>query len=385
MVKKKAKGVVLLEAFLALLLMAMASYGLAAVNSVQFSQLAASTDATQAKNYAELEAQYLKQLGYEAVVDDNRDDDEPSRTPRYPAGKSSSDDKASNARNMTKFLGNTEGAKWKSTATLGETITNIGGDPDNKIQNVVVSVYKTSDGTSAIPRATITVPLSTQGSVKGVTPVGGVIIWPKDSDPNTSSIVWLECNGQSYDTNKYKKLYKALGSNKVPNFQGMFLRGSGSQSFSQDNGSLSSSSTTYSAGTIGSIQGDGMRRLYGMTGPVMYTAAGGAMTVIDGNFVLMQYVTDYPAYAKYELGRGSSDPRFQHYISIPYTEYRLSGSPDSGYWLSSTTRNIDYDTLPYDANGWQGHTIGWDSSKGAPTANEIRPVNMAVKYYIRAK
>lgn len=372
MVKKKAKGVVLLEAFLALLLMAMASYGLAAVNSVQFSQLAASTDATQAKNYAELEAQYLKQLGYEAVVDDNRDDDEPSRTPRYPAGKSSSDDKASNARNMTKFLGNTEGAKWKSTATLGETITNIGGDPDNKIQNVVVSVYKTSDGTSAIPRATITVPLSTQGSVKGVTPVGGVIIWPKDSDPNTSNIVWLECNGQSYDTNKYKKLYKALGSNKVPNFQGMFLRGAGTQD-------------EHASGDVGSIQENAMIRLHG-TIPNFQMGAGpkDLTSNVRSNTI---YGNDTSTFISLKLNGG------QFFGAHPtYMRYRLSGSPSSGYSLleAGLVSDSSYIAAAYDesvnSEASQGITsITWDSDFMAPSDNEIRPVNMAVKYYIRAK
>ncbi|MBE6084705.1 MAG: hypothetical protein E7203_04445, partial [Selenomonas ruminantium] len=160
--KVKVKGVVLLEAFLALLLMAMASYGLASVNSVQFSQMAAGRESDSAKNYAELEAEYLKSLGFDAVVTNNKDDDDPSRTPRYPDGEQSSVDKASNARDMTKFLGDTLGSEWRSTATLGKTINNINGDSDNKIQNIVVSVYKKSDGDNASPRATVTLPLSSQ-------------------------------------------------------------------------------------------------------------------------------------------------------------------------------------------------------------------------------
>jgi len=166
--KVKVKGVVLLEAFLALLLMAMASYGLASVNSVQFSQMAAGRESDSAKNYAELEAEYLKSLGFDAVVTNNKDDDDPSRTPRYPDGEQSSVDKASNARDMTKFLGDTLGSEWRSTATLGKTINNINGDSDNKIQNIVVSVYKKSDGDNASPRATVTLPLSSQSSGSGL-------------------------------------------------------------------------------------------------------------------------------------------------------------------------------------------------------------------------
>ncbi len=161
--KVRVKGVVLLEAFLALLLMAIASYGMAVGNSVQFSQMAAGRESDSAKSYAELEAEYLKSLGFDAVVTNNKDDDDPSRTPRYPDGEQSSVDKASNARDMTKFLGDTLGAEWRSTATLGKTINNINGDSDNKIQNIVVSVYKKSDGDNASPRATVTLPLSSQG------------------------------------------------------------------------------------------------------------------------------------------------------------------------------------------------------------------------------
>ena len=166
--KVKVKGVVLLEAFLALLLMAIASYGMAVGNSVQFSQMAAGRESDSAKNYAELEAEYLKSLGFDAVVTNNKDDDDPSRTPRYPDGEQSSVDKASNARDMTKFLGDTLGSEWRSTATLGKTINNINGDSDNKIQNIVVSVYKKSDGDNASPRATVTLPLSSQGTGDGL-------------------------------------------------------------------------------------------------------------------------------------------------------------------------------------------------------------------------
>ena len=224
--KKKARGVVLLEAFLALMLSAMAAYGLAAVNSVQFSQLAALHDANQAKYYAELEAQYLKQLGYEAVVDDNRDDDEPSRTPRYPAGKSSSDDKASNARNMTKFLGDKLGSEWKSTVTLGEAIDNIGGNSDNKIQNIVVSVYKTSDGANASSRASITLPLSSQSSGAGGEAIGTIVPrYNANFVSDSEKKKYLFCDGSTYNTSAYPKLYKVLGTNKLPNLKDRVLWG----------------------------------------------------------------------------------------------------------------------------------------------------------------
>ena len=379
--KYKARGVVLLEAFLALMLMSMAAYGMAAVNSVQFSQLAASRDDNQAQNYAELEALYLKQLGYDEVVDDNYDIDDPSRTPRYPEGKNEDVDTASNAREMSKFLGETLGAEWKSTATLGEAVENIGGDQDNKIQNVIVSVYKTTDGAEATPRATVTVPLSTQGSSR--VPVGGIIAWPKDSNPSTSSNIWLECNGQSFDTDRFPKLYKVLGSSKVPNYQGMFLRGAGSQSFSQNNGQFTSSSTTYSSGSIGAVQGDGMRRLQGGAGPFLFINPNGISYGIYGNFMKASALG-----GSYDLGTGSAG-NVMWSVDLPYLEYSLDGNPETGYSLSSSVRYLSnfmtYEDQPYGGWGSPARWVGVDSSWATPTANEIRPVNVAVKYYIRAK
>lgn len=210
--KVKVKGVVLLEAFLALLLMAMASYGLASVNSVQFSQMAAGRESDSAKNYAELEAEYLKSLGFDAVVTNNKDDDDPSRTPRYPDGEQSSVDKASNARDMTKFLGDTLGSEWRSTATLGKTINNINGDSDNKIQNIVVSVYKKSDGDNASPRATVTLPLSSQTNGAGDSlPIGTIL-------PYKGNLADIP-----------KKWHLCDGTNGTPNLlDGRFLEGSSS-------------------------------------------------------------------------------------------------------------------------------------------------------------
>ena len=67
-------------------------------------------------------------------------------------------------------------------------------------------------------------------------PIGGIVAFPVGANPSRNSDNWLECNGQSFDTSKYPELYKILGSNKVPNYQGMFLRGYGSQTVNQYEG-----------------------------------------------------------------------------------------------------------------------------------------------------
>ena len=229
-------------------------------------------------------------------------------------------------------------------------------------------------------------------------PVGGIIAWPRDSDPSTSSNIWLECNGQSFDTDRFPKLYKVLGSNKTPNFQGMFLRGAGSQSFSQYNGVLNgTSSTTYSSGTIGQIQGDGFRPLSGYNGFNLnydiWTPSG---------------ISGYTYNSKNDIGASYAYVDQNHPVSIPrlastwtspgrdYSfnaasaqsgwaealkkyRYSITGDSESGFSLTET---VEYPSLNAD---FRIAAIGFDAARMLPISNEIRPVNVAVKYYIRAK
>ncbi len=48
--------------------------------------------------------------------------------------------------------------------------------------------------------------------------------------------MWLECNGQGFDTGKYKKLYKVLGSSSVPNLSDRFIVSTGSKYRAGDTG-----------------------------------------------------------------------------------------------------------------------------------------------------
>ena len=79
-------------------------------------------------------------------------------------------------------------------------------------------------------------------------------------------------------------------------------------------------------------------------------------------------------------------------MDIPYLEYTLSGDSESGYTLNSelkyyedyspTTKYIDGEG---DRSGQAYRWWGMDSDLGAPSSNEIRPVNVAVKFMIKAK
>lgn len=62
--------------------------------------------------------------------------------------------------------------------------------------------------------------------------VGSIVTWTPDKDPEGATIgmdgYLLECNGQTFDTVLYPKLYRVLGSNTVPDYRGYFFRASGS-------------------------------------------------------------------------------------------------------------------------------------------------------------
>ena len=84
--------------------------------------------------------------------------------------------------------------------------------------------------------------------------------WPAEETP-ASGGVWLECNGQTIDE-KYKRLRELVGD-KTPNYQGIFLRGYGSQELSVPQGTILGNGTqTYSSKALGEVQGDAIRPIH---------------------------------------------------------------------------------------------------------------------------
>ena len=57
-------------------------------------------------------------------------------------------------------------------------------------------------------------------------PIGSIIAWPSDIPPHSTA--WLECNGQSFDTAKYKQLAKIFPNGVVPDLRKKFLEGNDS-------------------------------------------------------------------------------------------------------------------------------------------------------------
>ena len=179
-----------------------------------------------------------------------------------------------------------------------------------------------ADGTSFNP-TTISVK-----SVGASIPVGTVITWPSNSWPSDRDN-WLECNGQSISSAVYPELVALIGWN-VPNYQGVFLRGYGGQT-SYHYGAVGH----WSAG-LGELQGDTIRNITGDIESVLNRGG-----YHSGSGVYSGFVSGVDYIFTTELGGGE-------------------GSEFIG-------------------------RVHFDASRVAPVAQEIRPVNRAVRYLIRAR
>jgi hypothetical protein len=128
----------------------------------------------------------------------------------------------------------------------------------------------------------------------------------------------------------YPELRAALGgTSAVPDFRGLFLRGYGSQSHTQNNGTtVGVTSTLHASGSLGTVQGDASRNITGYFGTNWRTSSG-------------------------------------HSVGDVFYDTQVNArGPDGGNSANMVT------TL--------------DTSRVVPTAIEIRPVNTAVRYLIRA-
>ena len=132
---------------------------------------------------------------------------------------------------------------------------------------------------------------------------------------------YLECNGQAVDDSKYPKLYALMRN--VPDYRGMFLRGLGGNS-----------------AALGVYQGDAIRNI---TGTISITSPN------NGDFQLFGEETT----ANGVLGLSN------------YTHRRMSAD-------SNRSGNV-------------AASFFFDTSRVVPTASENRPVNKAVRYFIKAK
>lgn len=192
---------------------------------------------------------------------------------------------------------------------------------DIRKKDCTVNVYS---GSETIPRATLTITRLTkeENQASGV-PVGTVITWASANNPNENG-TWLECNGQSCAA--YPELVRALGSDTVPDYRGVFLRGLGSVT------STHYGTVQHQSSELGELQGDAIRNIYG------------DFSTLDAGDI------EYPTGA------------FQHAID--------KSIANCGHVAWSSTYN-DY-------------LVSFNAYYVVPTANEDRPINRAVRYFIKA-
>ena len=168
-------------------------------------------------------------------------------------------------------------------------------------------------------------------------PVGTIISWPVAQNPADwqnpdGSFNWLECNGQTISQAAYPELFAlfALLGGRVPDLRGLFLRGYGSQSHAQNNGStVGVTSTTHASGALGQVQGDAIRNISG--------------------FIEDLHLGDF----------GTSSGAF--------------------FWQ----QHGNYGTSLGGKNRYGNQTL--DTSRVVPTSTEIRPINVAVRFLVRAR
>ena len=176
MLQKKKSGFILLEAVLAILLMSMASYGLAMTSALQFNQLEAKQVANEAEQYAMNEVEYLRRVGFDDL------------------------DEALHDRKSNLEFSGVDG--WESVTSF---VTEKAIDDDRSIKIAKVEVYKEGEN---IPRYSMEVPLSSQSnSIGDNLPIGTILPYVG----NLADIPrgWALCDG----------------SNGTPDLTGQFLEG----------------------------------------------------------------------------------------------------------------------------------------------------------------
>ena len=256
----------------------------AKVSSVTNSSLSSSKTSAQALQYAETQADIMRNTAY--------------------------DDLSSKAKTQI------AGTHFYEEVTVG---AETAYKENIKKKDCTVNIYS---GSETIPRATLSITRLTkeENQASGV-PVGTVITWASLNDPKGKG-TWLECNGQSCTA--YPDLVKVLGTDTVPDYRGVFLRGLGSVT------STHYGTVQHQSNGLGELQGDAIRNIYG-------------------------YVSGMDVYQDTWSG-AFYDPGTRDGKGLPGS-YQLCKFCDD---------------------------FSFDASRVVPTANEDRPINRAVRYFIKA-
>ena len=210
--------------------------------------------------------------------------------------------------------------------SLYESEIRISDETENadniKQKTVSILIYRTNEDN---PRYTLRVPRLEVETSAGV-PIGTIITWASSNDPKDGT--WLECNGQS--CSKYPQLVAVLGKSTVPDYRGVFLRGYGSHT-SNHYGAV-----THTSAALGILQGDAIRNITGQ------------FSGITSGRSLGKYPNGIEVFKLLNISQQSFKPDYAN---------------------DNTEMKSD---------------ISFDTSRVVPTSNENRPINIAVRYLIKA-
>ena len=160
------------------------------------------------------------------------------------------------------------------------------------------------------------------------TPIGTIIMWASSNNPSDGG-VWLDCNGQSCSA--YPALVEVLGTNTVPDMRGLFPRCVGQQEMSVTINGVTTAQT-FDGGSVGDKSADCIRNITG----------------------------------KFDTADLTDDQTNPVTTGALYTERSNYREAESG--VSN--------------KGW---AICFDASKVVPVGVENKPVNISLRFLIKAE
>ena len=164
------------------------------------------------------------------------------------------------------------------------------------------------------------------------TPIGTIIMWASSTNPQDGG-VWLDCDGSSYNTTTYAKLYAILGSGNLPNLKGLFPRCVGTQDLSVTINN-ETSTQTFDGGDVGDKSADAIRNITGK----FYGYDNGYTNIFRGDNAL--------------------------FIS--------SGNANRQQASDGNARDANY-------------IMDFDTSKVVPVGSENKPASISLRFLIKAK
>ena len=183
-------------------------------------------------------------------------------------------------------------------------------------------------------------------------PVGSVIAYDGATPPKG----YFECNGAFFRSEHYPKLYAVLGTNRLPDLRGQFVRG-WDDGFGIDGHRV-----------LGSLEGDAIRNITGNVG--IKLSDDNSVTEQTGAFTS---VVTPPPYSYY---LSNLPPYYLSNLLNPHWH------EPNGHTIPDHHRH-HYDPYTPPSPSSDDYSINFDASKVVPTAHENRPKNVALMYIIK--